>query len=976
MEPISRALVSDPTTLVRAGNDAAAARFLQTWSNIAERIDDPAIAEFAQNLANDRVGRALLSAIFGNSPYLGQVLVANIAFARDLIVDGPDAVYAKALAELRVGSNGDWDTAELMRRLRIAKRRFALTIAVADITAAWPLEKVTGALSEFAEIALRIACAHLLRQAAVNGEFVLHRPDNPESGSGFIVLGMGKLGARELNYSSDIDLIVLYEREQIEYTGRQTVEQCFVRMTRELVRLLEERTREGYVFRTDLRLRPDPRSTPPAISTIAAETYYESAGQNWERAAMIKARPVAGDLPAGERFLEILRPYIWRKHLDFAAIEDIHSIKRQINAHRGGADIAIGGHNVKLGRGGIREIEFFAQTQQLIWGGRDASLRVRGTCEALDALAGAGHVAPEVVERLRQAYYFLRRVEHRLQMVDDRQTHSLPATDDALDELAVFTGFPDRGRFADALLGELRAVERHYAELFEESPDLSRPGNLVFTGSEDDPDTLQTLSQLGFREPAVVAEIIRGWHHGRYRATRSGRAREILTELVPALLESLAGTVDPDAALIRFNDFLGALPAGVQLFSLLHSNPGLLDLVAEIMGSAPRLAEWLSRYPILLDGVLTQGFLDSLSGPEVLEAELAERLAQARDFEDVLDFVRRWTNDRIFQIGVHILHGKCDPASVGRPLSDIADGGLRALLAAVEDAVVTQHGELTGGGFAVIAFGKLGGRELTVESDLDLLFVYDAPDASSDGAKPLAPAHYYARRSQQFINAITAPTGEGKLYDVDMRLRPSGNAGPIATALQAFVQYQRENAWTWEHMALTRARVVCAPADLASHLASAIRDVLTAPRDPESLLVDVADMRERMAREHGTDDMWAIKSYRGGLIDIEFIAQYLQLRHANLHPEVLSTNTTDALARLADTGLLAKTTADDLIAAMHLWRNLQGILRMSAGRGFDEESAPDGLRATLVRACGARTFDALKAEIEANARRAHGHSSI
>ena len=973
MEPISPVLVPDPAKLVRAGDDAAAARLLRQWIDAAERTADPAIAGFARDLADDRAGRGLLSAIFGNSPYLGQMLVGDVGFARDLVVRGPDPACAETLAALRADAGDGEDTAGMMRRLRIAKRRFALTTAIADITAAWPLERVTAALSEFAEAALRAAAAHLLRQAARRGEFASRCPADPERESGFIVLGMGKLGARDLNYSSDIDLIVLYERERIEYTGPRTVEECFVRLTRELVRMLEERTQDGYVFRIDLRLRPDPRSTPPAISTLAAETYYESAGQNWERAAMIKARPVAGDLAAGERFLELLRPYVWRKHLDFAAIADIHSIKRQINAHRGGGDIAIAGHDVKLGRGGIREIEFFAQTQQLIWGGRDATLRAQGTCEALDALARVGHVDRHVVERLQQAYRFLRRVEHRLQMVDDRQTHSLPTDDGALAGLAAFMGFDDRRSFCDALVNELRTVERHYAELFEESPDLSRPGNLVFTGGEDDPDTLETLSRLGFRDPRLVAATVRGWHHGRYRATRSARAREILTELIPSLLESLAGTIDSNAALIRFDEFLRGLPAGVQLFSLFQNNPGLLDLVAEIMGSAPRLAEGLSRHPILLDGVLTQGFFDHLPDAGALAAEMEEQLAQARNFEDVLDSVRRLTNDRIFQIGVHILRGKCDPESAGRPLSDIADAGLRALAPAVEADVIARHGTMPGGGFAVVAFGKLGGREMTVESDLDLLFVYDAPDAVSDGPKPLAPAHFYARQSQRFINAITAPTGEGKLYEVDMRLRPSGNAGPIATGLQAFLQYQRENAWTWEHMALTRARVVWAPADLARRLDEAIRSVLTAPRDVRKLLCDVADMRARMAREHGADDMWAIKSYRGGLIDVEFIAQYLQLRYAADHADVLSTNTTDALARLAEAGVLSGAVADELIGAMRLWRNLQGMLRMSAGRGFDESRAPEGLRTTLARACGAPTFDALKAQVETTARCVYGH---
>ncbi len=965
--------ISDPGLLPRAADQDAVRLAAERWTEAGDGTGDPDDAEFARRLLEDPAGGALLDAIFGNSPFLSQSMSSEFAFARVVLERGPDAAFARVLAELARTRQDQADLTGVMREMRIAKRRCSLVVGLADIAGAWPLDRVCGALSQFADATLSVAAAHLLTSAAAAGEFTLANDDDPERDSGLIVLGMGKLGARELNYSSDIDLIVLFDLDRIAYTGRTSPQQCFVRLTRNLVKIMDERTADGYVFRTDLRLRPDPASTPLALSALAAEIYYETTGQNWERAAMIKARPVAGDLEAGRSFLETLRPFIWRKNLDFAAIQDIHSIKRQINAHRGGAEIAVAGHNVKLGRGGIREIEFFAQTQQLIWGGRDPALRVRGTCQALHALARSGRLDPAVAARLETAYGFLRRLEHRLQMVDDRQIHELPEADDRLEAIGVFMGFDDRATFADALIDELKAVEQHYAVLFEESPDLSGPGNLVFTGADDDPETLETLRRLGYRDPSVVSARIRGWHHGRYNATRSARARELLTELAPAVLDALARTVQPDTAFIKFDDFLRALPAGVQLLSLFASNPGLLDLVAEVMGSAPRLADWLSRNPALLDGVLTQGFLDMPPALEDLETELAEALNEARDYQDTLDVVRRWTNDRVFQLGARMLHGATDPEEAGAPLSNIADAGLRALLPAVRRAFHQQHGEVPGGGFAVIGLGKLGGREMTVESDLDLTFVYDAPDRASDGLKPLTPGLFYTRLSQRLIGAITAPTGEGKLFEVDMRLRPSGNAGPIATSLEGFLKYQRENAWTWEHMALTRARVIAAEDGLARRIETAIRDVLTRERDAAKLVADVADMRGRIAREHRSDDQWAIKHYRGGLVDIEFIAQYLQLRHAASHPEVLAANTTDALSQLADARVLDRRVADELIGAMHLWRKVQGVLRLSFGAEFDEARAPEGARAVLARAAGAGDFVELKERIVTTAAGVHRH---
>lgn len=924
-------------------------------------------------LDEDAAGHQLLAAVFGNSPYLSQSLLREAAFLRRLVTDGADPTFAGLLAQVTAEGDALPDMAGVMRCLRHAKRRAALLIALADIAGVWSLAQVTGGLTAFADAALGVATRHLLRLAAARGDIVLAHPDQPERDSGLVIIGMGKLGAWELNYSSDIDLVVLYDEDRIQYTGRKSVKECLVKLTLDLVKIMEERTVDGYVFRTDLRLRPDPGATPPAISMAAAEIYYEGFGQNWERAAFIKARQVAGDRRTGDGFFLFLRPFIWRKNLDFAAIQDIHSIKRQINAHRGHHAIAVAGHNIKLGRGGIREIEFFAQTQQLIWGGRQPDMRGSATCGALRALAAAGHIGESVADEMIDAYEYLRRLEHRLQMIDDKQTQVLPTDPARLAEMAAFMGYETEGEFAAALRAKLQTVERHYAHLFEDAPSLSGTGNLVFTGGENDPETLATIAGMGFRNAAVVCSQIRGWHHGRVRATRSTRAREMLTELTPALLDALARTADPDAAFVKFDEFLARLPAGVPLFSLFYSNPGLLDLVAEVMGDAPRLAEHLSRNPALLDSVLSHDFFGPLPSAAELGADIDRVLADARDYQEVLDNCRRWANDRKFQIGIQTLHGRLRPEATAAALSDVADSVISRLHPRVEDEFARMHGRLAGAGMAIIAMGKMGSREMTATSDLDLIIVYDVPPGveQSDGPKPLLPGVYFARLTQRLLNAITAKTGEGALYEVDMRLRPSGHAGPIASSFEAFVRYHEEMAWTWEHMALTRARVVSGPPALSERVTQVIHRTLCRPRDPDRLLRDVAEMRARMAKEHKTDSPWEVKHVRGGLVDIEFMAQWLMLRHAHDHPAILTTNTAAMLDGLGRHGLLPAGDAKLLREALRLWSAVQTMLRLTVEGRFAEDTAPDGLKRKLANAAGMPDFAALRRRVAAYAAEVH-----
>ncbi len=950
-------------------DDEAAATGLARWREAADEAPDGKLGAAMRDLAATPEGRRTLASIFGGSPYLTQICLAEPGFLLQLIEQGHDRTFAELIRRLNHEVVNLSERAALMAALRVEKRRAALLIALADLSGQWRLARVTGALSAFAETSLSLVVRALLAEARDSGEIA---PVDLER-SGFLVLGMGKLGAHELNYSSDIDLILLFDAERINYVGKRDVQAFFTGLAHELVRVMAERTAEGYVFRTDLRLRPDPSSTPPVVSMPAALNYYESAGQNWERAALIKARPVAGDREAAAAFLAELRPFLWRKNLDFAAIQDIHSIKRQINAHRGGARIAVEGHDIKLGRGGIREIEFFAQTQQLIWGGRKPELRLAGTLDALNALAQAGHISADDLACMTEAYHFLRKLEHRLQMIDDAQTHSVPRDRAAFHRVAILMGFAETRAFAQALTKQLAAVESVYMRLFEEAPSLSGPGNLVFTGAEDDPETLKTIAALGFSDPAKISAVIRGWHHGRYRATRSQRARELLTELVPGLLTAFGASPNPDLAFLRFDSFLAQLPAGVQLFSLFHSNPLILTLVAEIMGAGTWLADAVARRPILLDAVLAVSFFEPSPPRADLARELNAALDQAVHYEEMLDLTRRWVGERKFKIAVQLLRHWLNGEKSGAAFADIAETTIEALLPRVVTEFERSHGKVPGGELIVLGLGKLGSREMTITSDLDLILIYDAPDAveNSDGARPLPVTTYYARLSQRFINALTTLTSEGGLYEVDMRLRPSGTSGPLASSFAAFRKYHQELAWTWEQMALTRARVLAGPPRLAGAIKAEIEWILTRPRETGALALAVDDMRRRIAGEHRDSGFWDVKHRRGGMLDIEFVAQFLQLREAARRPALLEVNTIGALEAAARAGALEAEAAQDLIQALTLWRNVQGLLKLTAHEPFDADAAPAALKAILAAGAGSVDFATLKEDMEAAALRTH-----
>ncbi|MBB5754277.1 bifunctional [glutamine synthetase] adenylyltransferase/[glutamine synthetase]-adenylyl-L-tyrosine phosphorylase [Prosthecomicrobium pneumaticum] len=909
---------------------------------------------------------SFLAAVFDLSPFLRRTALRHAARLVGLLEAPPEARLEALFAET-AGAWRDTNEAALGAALRDARAEAALLIGLADLGGALDIDAVTRALTRFADAAVGAAVRFLLAEAAASGRMIEADPGDPARGSGYIVLAMGKHGAFELNYSSDIDLIVLYDPAVAPVADRDEIGAFFVKITQRLVKLMQERTGEGYVFRTDLRLRPDPGSTAVAISTEAALLYYESSGQNWERAALIKARPIAGDIAAGEAFLAELVPFVFRKYLDYAAIADIHSIKRQIHEHRGHEAVAVAGHNIKLGRGGIREIEFFVQTQQLIAGGRDPALRGRETLAMLAALAERGWIEPAAEAELAACYRHLRKVEHRLQMIADEQTHTLPEDEAALAVVARLSGEVSFAAFAARLTATLETVRGHYMKLFESAPTLSTMrGSLVFTGDDEDPETVATLGAMGYHNPTEVSKTVRGWHFGRYPAMRSATARERLTEITPALLEALATTDNADAAFNAFDRFLARLPAGVQLFSLLASNPSLLRLLATVLGTAPRLAETMMRRPHVVDAVLDPAFFGRLPDKATLAARLATTLGEAAALEEALDRARIFGSEQAFLIGVRVISGTVGARAAGFAYADLADVLVAALLDAARRELERVHGRMKDGRIALLAMGKLGGREMTAASDLDLILLYDfdADAPASDGDRPLMGSQYYTRLTQRLIAALSAPTAEGKLYEVDFRLRPSGNAGPLATHIDAFSGYQRKDAWTWEHMALTRARPIAGDADLVERVEREKAAVLATPRDRAKVKADILEMRALLEQEKPAEGHWDLKQSKGGLVDIEFIAQFLQLTDGAARPEILDVETEAVLVKAAFAEILPAGDAEVLLPALRLYQRLVQILRLCVGGPFRPEEAPRGLLELLARAGELPDFAALDAALK------------
>ena len=889
-----------------------------------------ATGQLAGELAELLVGTA------GSSPYLAGLIRREAAWLPEAL-DDPET----ALTDLEKAARS-FQPDQLADGLRQCKRRLALLTALADLSGVWDLEQVTGSLSRFAglavDVALKAEIAKLVQRRKLPGQSV----EDVETAGGLSVLAMGKMGAGELNYSSDIDLICLFDETRFDPDDYLEARHAFVRATRAMSVMLSDKTAEGYVFRTDLRLRPDPSVTPVCIAMESAERYYESFGRTWERAAFIKARAAAGDIDAGERFLHLLRPFIWRRHLDFAAIQDAHDIRLRIRENkRTGGPLSIPGHDMKLGRGGIREIEFFTQTRQLIAGGRDPDLRQRDTCGALRALAGKGWVDAKDAERLIDHYRFDREVEHRVQMINDAQTHMIPASSEGFERVACLMG-RDVADLTKELRKRLTDVDRLTQDFFAPDQRASRP-----TGSHD-------------FDPAVLGR----WT--TYPALRSARAQRIFERLRPELLRRLAETARPDEALLALDGFLAGLPAGVQLFSLFEANPQLIDLLIDIAGTSPQLAHYLSRNASVFDAVIAGSFFSKWPGEAALRHELTSLLSSEPDYEAQLDAARRWQKDWHFRIGVHQLRGLVDAEAAGVQYAELASATLAALSPVVTQEFSRKHGAPPGRGAAIVGMGSLGAGRINARSDLDMIVIYDNADVEqSDGRRPLAVRPYYARWTQAIITAMTAPTAAGRLYEVDMRLRPSGKQGPVATSLVSFRDYQTEHAWLWEHLALVRARVICGEHALSEDIEAFRGEIIALSRPEKAVLSAVADMRARLAEAKIPSGPLDAKTGPGRMLDIELVAQAGTLMNRELARDVRS-----GLAAGVASGWLSAGDAQVLEQSYTLYWAVQTSMRLISETAPAPDALGKGAEAFLCRSTDCDGIDALLLKL----RQAYAHS--
>ncbi len=889
--------------------------------------------------------QSLIEGVAGCSPYLRRLMGQNIDMVVRLLRTPPDESLSRVCASAQQAAV-ETDQAAQMRVLRHAKTEAALVIALADIAKVWDVMTAAHAVSQFADAAVEAA----LRAAMVSAGL-------ERDAHGICVLAMGKQGGEELNYSSDIDLIVLFDAERIEGKDRTQAQAAAVKTARQMVNLLQMQTADGYVFRTDLRLRPDPGVSALAISVQAAEAYYEAYGQNWERMAFIKARVCAGDLALGNDFLTALRPFIWRKFLDFAAIADVQAVKRQIQSAKGGATIEFEGHDIKLGRGGIREVEFYAQTQQLILGGKDRSLRSRQTITALKALNDKKQIDDGVCDELVSGYQYLRHIEHRLQMINDEQTHKIPNSVRDIERLALFAGEENAEALGERLSTVLHKIQHHYDDLFRSDiDDTDAPGPLVFTGVEDDPATIETLKSLGFQRPGEISEKIRRWHAGGMRATKTERARLILTQLMAPLLEALSRASNPDDAFFSFSNFLSRLPSGVQVFSLLANNVDLFDTLIRIMTISPFLGRELSRRINFIEQLVENSLTAPPPDLSAYEPQLHEALQQTEDYEGALNVVRRWAGERKFLITAQLAVGVLETDKAAAHFSTIAHVCINALAPLAHKDMRRLHGDIDGS-LIVAGLGRLGANEMTATSDIDLIFIYEASNGCvSTGPRALGASEYFTRLVRRIITSLSAATPEGALYDVDMQLRPSGRSGPAAVSVSAFERYYSEDAWTWEMMAMTRAKVIFGPPALAEKVESAIAAMLSRERSPEAVVQDVHDMRLRLLKAKKSSSPWDVKNVVGGLTDIAFIAQYLSLIAAHNYGRPPS-STAMLLEWLLDNGVIGKSDVEVLETAQRLFENVLHTGRAATGSIFEPNGAGKASSERMAIACGVEDIE-------------------
>jgi len=853
------------------------------------------------------------------SPFLRNLIGRHQPVVADFIANGPQAALDAAQAAI----DPQLDAGV---RLRRRKQAVALVTALADLSGEWSFETVVRTLSDFADSSTNEAIATAIRERT---------PD--AAPQGFALLALGKHGSHELNYSSDLDPILIYDPATLPLRPREEASDGAVRIGRRVVELMQARSGDGYVFRMDLRLRPSPEATPIALPVEAAISYYESAALPWERAAFIRARAAAGDIALGRSFLSAIQPFVWRRTLDFGAVGDIEDISRRIRDHHAQGQKFGPGWDLKRGRGGIREVEFHAQILQMIFGGRDPSVRAPATLDALAVLAAAGRMPEDARQALAASYRLFRTIEHRLQMVDDQQTHRIPADPAAIDNVARLHGLPDGAALLDLLQPHVREVARLYDDLIgTQAPSTALPAERVALEGR--------LAEIGFADATAAADRVEVWQRQEVRALRSSSARRAFDSIVPALLKGIAASPDPINALNRFDGFLGRLPSGAQFFSLLDANPKLVQLLVRLLGYAPSLAEGLSLRPDLIDGLIDASAFAPVPSVEELGRELVTG-AMRDDYEALLDAVRRRVAERRFALGVHLIEGLFDPLEIAAGHARLADASIQVLASAATAEFEKNHGRIEGGRLIILGLGRLGGGALTPASDLDLIFLFSGShDAESDGRRPLGATTYFQRLAQRVVAALSVQTAGGPLYEVDTRLRPSGAQGLLAVSLESFALYESDSAWTWEHMALTRARVIHAAAEDRAAVEEVIAQTLNRPRDGKAVAVDAVRMRNEILAHKPPRDVLDVKLVQGGLIDLEFVVHFHQLSsHVGLDPHLGR-----AIVALSGAGLVDRCMgqAHDLFTRLLLCR------RFIAAGGQGVEDVPANVAALIARLCG------------------------
>jgi [glutamine synthetase] adenylyltransferase / [glutamine synthetase]-adenylyl-L-tyrosine phosphorylase len=796
-----------------------------------------------------------------NSPFLAGLFERNPDLMPLIEAGNFEAALASALA--RTSDN-------VGTALRRQRQGVALVTAIADLAGVWDLTRVTRILSDFADQVLDQAIAAAIEERV---------PGAPNQG--FAVIALGKHGGRELNYSSDIDPIFLFDPETLPHRERDDVAEAAVRYGRRVIELLSALDADGYVFRVDMRLRPSPEVSPIVLPVEAAISYYESSALAWEQAAFIRSRVSSGDRALGDYFLNAIQPFIWRKSLDFGQLKNITAMTAQIRDHYAKGQKMGLGYDLKRGHGGIRECEFFAQAHQLIHGGRDPALRVPDTREALAALAEAGPITPEEAATLSSAYEQLRTVEHRLQMHSDRQTHSIPENRDTADAVARLHGLTD----ADALIEAIRPIATSVAAIYDRMVDAG--GSEGPRMADEGLPLEEQLTDLGYADPAAVMHRMARWRSGKIRAIRSASARDAFEAVLPAIMKALAGSPDPERAIARFDNMIEAMPSAINVFRLLEARPGLLQLVADILSYAPTLADDLGRQSRYLDALIDTSAMDLPGNAAELLAAMQRRIGDV-DYQSTLDIVRDYVGEKRFALGVQLIEGRNDALDIARAYAHLAEAALQTLTTATVAEFEKAHGKIPGGELVILALGRLGGEALTHASDLDLILLFTGDYLSeSDGARPLGATQYFNRLAQRVVASMTVATASGALYEVDTRLRPSGGDGLLCASVKSFAQYQRDSAWTWEHMALTRARILYGSDAVRAEVNAIVADVLNSPRDIAKLHADVTDMRKEMATHKQPKGELDVKLLPGGLVDLEFIVHALQLeKHQALFPQL------------------------------------------------------------------------------------------